>query len=145
MKVMKSLKEYISEAQVNESFLTVGAGIIIALTLAKYALTAVGIGKAAVKATKHVKEIKRKHELSLHNKEYAKAINDLELLVNPYKHKLMETEYGKLIYSNNFIDLMINGNIDFAKIEEDIKSVLSESELKEYYKIVNILEKYTSL
>ena len=142
---MKSLKQYINESQVNESFITVVAGIIIAVTLAKYALTAIGVGKAAVKAAKKVKEVKRKHEMSLNNKEYVKAINDLELLVNPYKHKLMETEYGKLIYSNNFIDLMMNGHVDFAKIEKDIVSVLSESELKEYYKIVDILEKYTSL
>lgn len=142
---MKTLKQYINESQVNESFITVGAGIIIAVTLAKYALTAIGVGKAAVKAAKKVKEVKRKHEMSLHSKEYVDAINELELLVNPYKHKIMNTEHGKLIYSNDFVDLISSDFTNFIKIEDDLESVLPEYELKRFCDLVDIILKYTKL
>lgn len=138
---MKTLKEYINEQQVNESFLTVGASILVGLWLAKYAI---GAASVAGKAVKYAKKIKEKQKSLLNIPEYQNAVKDLDLLISPYRHKIEKTEYGKLIYTTDFDELIEKPDI-LHNVELDIKSVLSSDEIKEYDKLTAVLFKYARL
>ena len=111
---MKSLKEYINEQHVNESFLTVGASILVGLWLAKYAISTALV---AGKAVKYAKKIKEKQKSLLNIPEYQNAVKDLDLLISPYKHKIEKTKYGKLIYTHSFDELIENSYELYNKVK----------------------------
>lgn len=136
---MKNLNEYVNESlTVNESFLSVGLTIIVALKLAGLALGGITglitIWYAVKNAIKN-------------SKEYKEKITELDELLSPYKNDLLNTKFaGKLFGENDSItekSLKTKGfSIIYQDLEKDIKSVLSEEDFKRFKEITN--ELYTN-
>ena len=129
---MKNLKEYINENQINESFLSVGLTIIVALILTKFTFKGIGVIKALYSAIK---------EGVLQGKEYLDAINELNDLLQPYKDELMKTEWGSRLFTS---DGIINNDsikskgcaMIYMDLQDDIKATLSAEDYKKYEKII---------
>ena len=133
---MKSLNEYINESLIiNESFLSFGLTVIVALKLAALALGSIAglitIWYAVKDAIKN-------------SREYKETIKELDDLLLPYKNDLLNTKFaGKLFGGNDSItekSLKTKGfSIIYSDLEKDIKSVLSEEDFKRYKEITNEL------
>ena len=133
---MKSLNEYVNESlSINESFLSFGLTVIVALKLAGLALGGITglitIWYAVKDAIKN-------------SKEYKETITELDELLSPYKNDLLNTKFaGKLFGENDSItekSLKTKGfSIIYQDLEKDIKSVLSEEDFKRYKEITNEL------
>lgn len=129
---MKNLNEYVNESlTVNESFLSVGLTIIVALLLAKFAFKGIA-GIAYI--WKGVKEAVNS------SKEYVNAINELDQLLAPYKDELLKTEWGSRLFDENkFITAKSIQSKGCACIYQgltnDIKEVLSTEDFKKYMHI----------
>ena len=93
---MKSLNEYVNESlSINESFLSFGLTVIVALKLAGLALGSIAglitIWYAVKDAIKN-------------SKEYKETIKELDDLLLPYKNDLLNTKFaGKLFGENDSI------------------------------------------
>lgn len=133
---MKSLKDTIKESQqteqINESFLSVGLSIIVALILSRLAIKTgaffVGIAKAIKTGVQQ-------------GKEFVQAIKDLDTLLEPYKEQLLQTEFASKLYTKE-------GLIDYKSLKDDdvtiiymgmtsdIEKVLSPEDFAEYKNII---------
>lgn len=132
---MKNLNKYIADKNdehIDESFLSIGLTIIVALILAKFTFKGIG---AIAQIFKGVKEAVGSA------KEYNEAIKQLDTLLQPYKDDLMKTEWGSKLFT---ADGIINNSsvkekgcsIIYWNLDEDIKSVLSDEDYKEYKNII---------
>ena len=133
---MKNLTEYVNESlNINESFLSFGLTVIVALKLAGLALGGISglitIWYAVKNAIKN-------------SREYQETITELDELLSPYKNDLLNTKFaGKLFGENGSItekSLKTKGfSIIYLDLKKDIKSVLSEEDFKRFEKITNEL------
>lgn len=130
---MKSLNERINESlTINESFLSVGLTIIVALLLAKFAFK----GIAGISYIwKGVKEAVNS------SKEYTNAINELNQLLTPYKDELLKTEWGSKLFDENKIittkSIQTKGcACIYQGLTNDLKQVLSEEDFEKYMEII---------
>lgn len=129
---MKTLKEYINENQIDESFLSVGLTIIVSIILAKFTFKGIKAVKAVFSGVK---------EGVLQAKEYLNAINELDALLQPYKDELMKTEWGSRLFTS---DGIVNNEsvkskgcaMIYSELVNDIKNVLSEEDYNKYKKII---------
>lgn len=130
---MKNLNEYINESlTVNESFLSVGLTIIVALLLAKFAFKGIA---GIVYIWKGVKEVVNS------SKEYADAINKLNQLLTPYKDELLKTEWGSKLFDENKIvtakSIQSKGcACIYHGLREDLEKVLSKEDYEKYMEII---------
>lgn len=130
---MKTLKEQLNESvQINESFLSVGLTIIVALLLAKFAFKGIA-GIAYI--WKGVKEAVNS------SKEYADSINQLNQLLTPYKDELLKTEWGSRLFDENKIvtakSIQSKGcACIYGGLRKDLEQVLSEEDYKKYMEII---------
>lgn len=130
---MKSLNEYVNESlTVNESLLSVGLTIIVALLLAKFAFKGI-VGIAYI--WKGVKEAVNS------SKEYANAINELNQLLTPYKDELLKTEWGSKLFDENKIvtakSIQSKGcAVIYCELRKDLESVLSKEDYEKYMEII---------
>lgn len=132
-KYMKSLKEKINESlTVNESFLSVGLTIIVALLLAKFAFKGIAgiayIWKGIKMGVEGVKE-------------YADAINKLNQLLTPYKDELLKTEWGSRLFDENKIvtakSIQSKGcACIYQGLRSDLEKVLSKEDYEKYMEII---------
>ena len=136
---MKNIKEYIIETQstqIDESFLSVGLTIIVALMLTKFTFK----GIAAVSQI-----FKGIREGVVSAKEYNESIKQLDDLLRPYKEDLMKTEWGSKLFTP---DGIINNSsvrekgcaIIYMGLDDDIKSVLSDKDYKKYKDIIKPIQ-----
>lgn len=141
---MKSLNEHINESlDVNESFLSFGLTVIVALKLAGLALGGIaGLGSIWYAVKIAIKN----------SKEYQDTIIELDKLLAPYKNDLLNTEFASKLFGENGSiteqSLKNKGfGIVYFKLEEDIKSVLSADDFKRYKKITDRIfqEEYENL
>ena len=130
---MKSLNERINESlTINESFLSVGLTIIVALLLAKFAFK----GIAGISYIwKGVKEAVNS------SKEYTNAINELNQLLTPYKDELLTTEWGSRLFDENKIitakSIQSKGcACIYQGLRDDLKQVLSAEDFEKYMEII---------
>ena len=138
---MRNITEYLDNAQneqeINESFLSVGLTIIVAIILAKFTFTGIACLSLIVKGIKEgIKE----------GKEYATAINELNQLLQPYKNDLMNTKWGSKLFTENGIinNKSVNQKgcgIIYTELEEDIKNTLSAEDYKKYEEIIKPIAK----
>ena len=130
---MKNLNEYVNESlTVNESFLSVGLTIIVALLLAKFAFKGIA-GIAYI--WKGVKEAVNS------SKEYANAINELNQLLTPYKDELLKTEWGSKLFDENKIvtakSIQSKGcACIYGGLRKDLEQVLSKEDYEKYMEII---------
>ena len=130
---MKSLNEYVNESlTVNESFLSVGLTIIVALLLAKFAFKGIA-GIAYI--WKGVKEVVNS------SKEYVNAINELNQLLTPYKDELLKTEWGSRLFDENKIvtakSIQSKGcACIYQGLRKDLEQVLSKEDYEKYMEII---------
>lgn len=133
---MKTIDKYIIENrednQIDESFLSVGLTIIVALILAKFTFKGIGVIRAMFKAVK---------EGVAEAKEYLDAINKLNDLLQPYKDELMKTEWGSKLFTSDGIinnDSVKNKGcaMIYIDLQRDIKSVLSEEDWDSFELII---------
>jgi len=130
---MKSLNERINESlTINESFLSVGLTIIVALLLAKFAFKGIA-GIAYI--WKGVKEAVNS------SKEYTNSINELEQLLTPYKDELLKTEWGSKLFDENKIvtakSIQTKGcACIYQGLTDDLKQVLSKEDFEKYMEII---------
>lgn len=130
---MKRLNEYVNESlTVNESFLSVGLTIIVALLLAKFAFKGIAGIAYIWKGFK---------EAVISGKEYADAINKLDQLLTPYKDELLKTEWGSKLFDENKI--VTAKSIEtkgcaciYQGLTNDIKQVLSKEDFEKYMEII---------
>ena len=130
---MKSLKECINEnQQVNESFLSIGLTIIVAFILARIGLNflagTIGVFNAMKASFKQ-------------GKEYALAVKQLDTLLEPYKEELLKTEYASKLYDEKSLITIASMRgkgfaIIYHELDDDIKSVLSADDYKQYLEII---------
>ncbi len=130
---MKSLNEHINESlTINESFLSVGLTIIVALLLAKFAFK----GIAGISYIwKGVKEAVNS------SKEYTNSINELNQLLTPYKDELLKTEWGSKLFDENKIvtakSIQTKGcACIYQGLTDDLKQVLSKKDFEKYMEII---------
>ena len=134
---MKSLNEHIIESLdneslvINESFLSFGLTIIVALKLAGLALGGIvglmGIWYSVKSAINS-------------SKVYQEAIIELDELLAPYKNELLNTRFASKLFGENDAvtekALKTKGfSIVYEELEKDIKSVLSEDDYNRYKEI----------
>jgi len=130
---MKSLNERINESlTINESFLSVGLTIIVALLLAKFAFKGIA-GIAYI--WKGVKEAVNS------SKEYTNSINELDQLLTPYKDELLKTEWGSKLFDENKIvtakSIQTKGcACIYQGLTDDLKQVLSKEDFEKYMEII---------
>lgn len=130
---MKSLNEHINESlTINESFLSVGLTIIVALLLAKFAFKGIA-GIAYI--WKGVKEAVNS------SKEYTNSINELDQLLTPYKDELLKTEWGSKLFDENKIvtakSIQTKGcACIYQGLTDDLKQVLSKEDFEKYMEII---------
>lgn len=130
---MKSLNERINESlTINESFLSVGLTIIVALLLAKFAFKGIA-GIAYI--WKGVKEAVNS------SKEYTNSINELDQLLTPYKDELLKTEWGSKLFDENKIvtakSIQTKGcPCIYQGLTDDLKQVLSKEDFEKYMEII---------
>lgn len=130
---MRNINEYINDQQeINESFLSIGLTIIVAIILAKFTFTGIAALTVIVKGVKQgIKE----------GKDYLGAINELNDLLQPYKDDLMKTEWGSKLFTENGI---INNKsvknkgcgIIYTELAKDIKNTLSSEDYEKYEQII---------
>ena len=135
---MRNINEYLNDQQeINESFLSVGLTIIVAIILAKFTFTGIAALTAIVKGVKQgIKE----------GKDYLGAINELNDLLQPYKDDLMKTEWGSKLFTENGI---INNKsvqnkgcgIIYTELAKDIKNTLSPEDYEKYEQIIKPIVK----
>lgn len=137
---MKSLNQHINESlDVNESFLSLGLTVIVAIKLAGLALAGIaGLGTIWYAVKMAIKN----------SKEYKDAIIELDELLAPYKNDLLNKELaGKLFGENNAVTdkaLKTKGfSIIYGDLEEEIKSVLSADDFKRYKEIADRIYRTT--
>jgi len=130
---MKSLNERINESlTINESFLSVGLTIIVALLLAKFAFK----GIAGISYIwKGVKEAVNS------SKEYTNAINELNQLLTPYKDELLKTEWGSKLFDENKIitakSIQSKGcACIYQGLRDDLEQVLNKEDYEKYMEII---------
>lgn len=130
---MKSLNEHINESlSINESFLSFGLTVIVALKLAGLALGGIaglmGIWYSVKMAINS-------------SKVYQEAIIELDELLAPYKDELLNTKFASKLFGENDAvtekALRTKGfSIVYVELEKDIKSVLSEDDYNRYKEII---------
>lgn len=136
---MKTLKEQLNESmQINESFLSFGLTVIVALKLAALALG--GIAGLATIWFAIANSIKK-------DKKLKSFIKELDGLLTPYRDELLNTEYGsKLFGEDQTITLRSLEEKPFSVVyldlQEDLKSVLSSEDYQEYKRIINRINSY---
>ena len=131
---MKSLNEHINESlSVNESFLSFGLTVIVALKLAGLALGGIaGLGSIWYAVKIAIKN----------SREYKDAIIELDELLAPYKNELLNKELaGKLFGENDAVTdkaLRTKGfSIIYEDLEAEIKLVFSVEDFKRYKEIAD--------
>lgn len=133
---MKSLKEQLNESvQINESFLSVGLTIIVALILARFTFKGILVIRELWKGIKMGVET---------SKEYFSAIKSLDELLTPYKDELLKTEWGSKLFDPEGLitakSVKEKGcSIVYMGLSKDIKSVLSEEDYNKYEKIIKTI------
>lgn len=139
---MKTLKEQLNESmQINESFLSFGLTVIVALKLAALALG--GIAGLATIWFAIANSIKK-------DKKLKSFIKELDGLLTPYRDELLNTEYGsKLFGEDQTITLRSLRSLEekpfsvvYLDLQEDLKSVLSSEDYQEYKRIINRINSY---
>ena len=137
---MKSLNEHINESlDVNESFLSFGLTVIVALKLAGLALAGIaGLGTIWYTVKTVIKN----------SREYKDAIIELDELLAPYKNELLNKELaGKLFGENDAVTdkaLKTKGfSIIYEDLEKEIKSVLSADDFERYKEITDTIYRTT--
>lgn len=133
---MKTLKETIEESyqneQINESFLSVGLSIIVALILSRLAI------KTGVFFVEIAKAIKKGVQ---QGKEFISAIRDLDALLAPYKEQLLQTEFASKLYTREGLidyDSLRKDDVSviYMGMTDDIKNVLSPEDFDKYEDII---------
>ena len=132
---MKTINEYIinkQDNQIDESFLSVGLTIIVAMILAKFTFKGIAVIKAMFDAVK---------EGVSKGKEYMNAINSLNELLQPYKDDLMKTEWGSKLFTKEGI--INNASVKekgcamvYFALQDDIKATLSKEDFDKFEHII---------
>ena len=136
---MKTLKEQLNESmQINESFLSFGLTVIVALKISALAIG--GISGLAYIWLAIANSIKK-------DKTLISFIKELDNLLFPYRNELLNTEYGsKLFGESQSVTLKSLEkkpfSIFYQDLQEDLKSVLSSEDYQEYKRIINRIQSY---
>ena len=131
---MKSLKEKINESlQINESFLSVGLTIIVALILTRFTFKSILV----------VRELWKGIKMGVEGaKEYASAIKSLDELLAPYKDELLKTEWGSKLFNPEGLitakSIKEKGcAVIYCELRKDLENVLSKEDYEKYMEIIN--------